>query len=489
MKRRNFLCNILLFIFTFIFGYTVKKEGEDMLLQRVDPTKGKDEKSFGDEIKVLKELLTDIAVNVKTFGAVGDGIIDDTVAIQDALDYCIGLNKKVNLLFPEGKYRTTATILVHGVVNLEAQNAEIYCDHLDIGILCNSATGSFSNDRKSPLRMKISVTRSTFPEKSTAIGVKVYNCSYGELAFPHLKNHDIGLAILSKDGMGTSYTKVELGRFGDCVTGLLLKEYDTAWVTENSFYGGSFGSDVVSDVSKLREHIRFEGSAISHNNNNKFYSPSLEGHHPTGITFISTQTNRFYGTRMEMPYADNYITTDSKSLSNEIEVAYGISTMFKQKKFTDEGLYTKVRGIGFDIGTTEYYNKTFFEYAEKAKTAHLKRDSSFRHVSVGYKTIKRINLNEATLIIDLNAADHIQINPSVDITSIQFEGELEWGETKTIAFFQPAGGVSIEGFPASFLGQSASNPLKRHYGKDIYIMCRAFDSVATGYYATSQYRD
>lgn len=45
------------------------------------------------------------AVSVKDFGAVGDGITDDTVAIQNAL------NTKKEVYFPPGKYRTTSELV------------------------------------------------------------------------------------------------------------------------------------------------------------------------------------------------------------------------------------------------------------------------------------------------------------------------------------------------------------------------------------------
>lgn len=47
-------------------------------------------------------------VSVTQFGAVGDGVADDTAAIQAALNACIAKGGQV--LFPSGKYRTTATL-------------------------------------------------------------------------------------------------------------------------------------------------------------------------------------------------------------------------------------------------------------------------------------------------------------------------------------------------------------------------------------------
>jgi len=48
------------------------------------------------------------AVSLKDFGAVGDGIADDTVAIQAALDFAEANDKA--LFAPEGKYKTTAQL-------------------------------------------------------------------------------------------------------------------------------------------------------------------------------------------------------------------------------------------------------------------------------------------------------------------------------------------------------------------------------------------
>lgn len=78
-------------------------------------------------------------VSVKDFGAVGDGITDDTAAIQAAIDADLG-----NVLFPAGIYRTTAPITMTEVtVSLYGEGkrfnigvaSEILIDHAGIGIL------------------------------------------------------------------------------------------------------------------------------------------------------------------------------------------------------------------------------------------------------------------------------------------------------------------------------------------------------------------
>lgn len=50
-------------------------------------------------------------VSVKDFGAIGDGVTDDTAAIQDAIDY---IGSDGTLEFPDGTYKVTATLTLSG---------------------------------------------------------------------------------------------------------------------------------------------------------------------------------------------------------------------------------------------------------------------------------------------------------------------------------------------------------------------------------------
>ncbi|MEY8756312.1 glycosyl hydrolase family 28-related protein [Peribacillus frigoritolerans] len=121
MKRRKFVRNILLFIFAFIFGYTVKKEGESMILQRIESTmdKGKGGKSIA-EIKILEEELASVSkninelnVNISNYGAVGDNSTDNAPFINQALSDLKARGGGV-LFLPEGFFRIKTPIKISG---------------------------------------------------------------------------------------------------------------------------------------------------------------------------------------------------------------------------------------------------------------------------------------------------------------------------------------------------------------------------------------
>lgn len=73
----------------------IQKIPTDMVIDRVSGQK-------------LSEQLADIATNVKKFGATGDGVNDDTVAIQNAINSANGQA----VLIPKGRFKITQTLIL-----------------------------------------------------------------------------------------------------------------------------------------------------------------------------------------------------------------------------------------------------------------------------------------------------------------------------------------------------------------------------------------
>lgn len=57
------------------------------------------------------DILNETEVNLKDFGAVGDGVADDGAAIQAAIDFCIA-NNKAGLFIPDGDYKYTVSPVI-----------------------------------------------------------------------------------------------------------------------------------------------------------------------------------------------------------------------------------------------------------------------------------------------------------------------------------------------------------------------------------------
>jgi hypothetical protein len=55
-------------------------------------------------------LVREVALNVRDFGAVGDGIVDDTGAVQGAINALVSSSEQNTLFFPSGVYRLNTTI-------------------------------------------------------------------------------------------------------------------------------------------------------------------------------------------------------------------------------------------------------------------------------------------------------------------------------------------------------------------------------------------
>lgn len=63
------------------------------------------------------------SVSVKDFGAVGDGVADDTAAIQAAINYAQTYAGGATVIFPDGNYRTTSELLIsNSYVHLVGEN-------------------------------------------------------------------------------------------------------------------------------------------------------------------------------------------------------------------------------------------------------------------------------------------------------------------------------------------------------------------------------
>jgi len=236
LKRRNLLRIFLLSIFTFTFGWIIKKESDNTTLKRSsfeEFIEGNRE-SGTDEIKLLREWLADTERKMSwvnptdyRYGAKGDGITDDTIAIQLAIDSLKNTGGKV--ILPNGTYIISAPLKVPSNVELCGQNRWTCIVKLkdtapNLGMLVknsNATVGSNTN---------ITICNLTFDgNKSNNKSHPQFNSNFAILDFYNVKGLNIkDCSIKNSISLGIAYhdcTTVSIigneiyGTFRDGITG------------------------------------------------------------------------------------------------------------------------------------------------------------------------------------------------------------------------------------------------------------------------------
>ena len=91
----------------------------------------------GATVRTVDSKLRDV-VSVKDFGAVGDGVVDDTAAIQAAID--ASYSKK--LFFPRGEYKITSTLIVDVYTNAGVNNLGVHLFGEAMGPVSGTLSGT-----------------------------------------------------------------------------------------------------------------------------------------------------------------------------------------------------------------------------------------------------------------------------------------------------------------------------------------------------------
>lgn len=274
MERRNFFVYILLGIFAFITGYTVKREGKTVVIQRVDSDTviGKNGKSITDEISILTGSVTIVESYPKKFPE-----LDDTAriirAISDTREY--GTVK-----FEGGKtYRISSTI-EFGQHHIDATGATfVYTGNDSVAIRIGK-----QNDYVSKIRVRgLYVKNKAIDWNSNITGIQILNVSYCDIELG-VENFKTGITVKG-DVLGCVYNKFYPIKVYNNKTSLLFRAVNGGWANENIVFGGSFGWSSEQDTS-TNVHVEIEYIAYK-NNNNKFYGCSFEDGNPTNQISLS----------------------------------------------------------------------------------------------------------------------------------------------------------------------------------------------------------
>ncbi len=287
--------------------------------------------SLNEKINGLSSQLEHVVINVKNFGAKGDGNTDDSQAIQNAID---SANIGDKVFVPHGTY------ICNNLVINKAIQFECYGDlkiNSDSGVL---VTIGCVDKKIEGFKGNFKLIKSMINYNENSKGIKLINSDASEITIDKCINFTKGIILEGNTG-GCAYNNIYFGSIKNNKISLEFNTINEGWVNENKFYGGRF-SWSSGNLEEGKIHIN-----ITHKkqNNNIFFSPSLEN---DGLYFIKCEGcyNTFYSPRLEgTPNGNNTskIYFGEESYSNNILYPY-FAFNFDSNKIINNGRFNKFYG-------------------------------------------------------------------------------------------------------------------------------------------------
>lgn len=272
-----------------------------------------------------------LVLNVKDYGAVGDGVADDTAAIVAA---AAAANSRRVLTIGGNAYRPGATLFFPAgyTFNLATLSAPILfsCNVEGAGAQLNApqtygqAVVLLGHETSAKLLHTAVVTLPDITKPAPSgdftagsIGVKVQNLHHSQVKFGRVSWMETA-HLYTGLGQGTVYNVFMPGWVDLCKIGYTLKPGTGGWVNQNVWNAGGISQSANTFTGSTNKrpgyrHVILDGSGGNVVQANTWIGASFEGDYSEyQIEFINAADNIFQGsTRFELGTATTAVTADS----------------------------------------------------------------------------------------------------------------------------------------------------------------------------------
>lgn len=244
-----------------------------------------------------------IYVTPEMFGAVGDGVTDDSVALQKAIDeagntYPVYLSKK--------NYKISTGLIIH------ANYSNFKCD----GTLSYDGTDS-AITLTNTLRSVVEIN-AIYADNGTAIRLSNTEgrVTFNQISVNNIRSSKVGIHLTTPNTENLEpiyYNKISYMDIVATETGVLV-ESEGYYINENRYYGGTIGGGCNYGIKLV--------SGTYETSTNKFLSGGIEGIADEGRgIYIENSSNNIFRNIRTLEYYGKYILT-FKGLSkrNDIEI-------------------------------------------------------------------------------------------------------------------------------------------------------------------------
>ncbi len=241
--------------------------------------------------------------DVRDYGARGDGITDDTTAIQAACNAAVaGNDSGAEANHPGDEYGGSAIVIAAGT--FVTSRTIVIGSHFDgsratflvkgspaVGVKVAASNNAIVG-RKCVRLPEVINTAYVAPPNNTGIAVQVVNAQFCELHLRKIETWGTAIDVVGQDN-GTAWCRFYLGWIYNNTVGLSLTVVQNGWVNENQFHGGAFSISSGTSIPGTR-YIK-----VGRCNNNTFYSTSLEGDGPEYHVECAGRFNMWFMPRLE----------------------------------------------------------------------------------------------------------------------------------------------------------------------------------------------